>query len=197
MVNLNLVINGGFENNFSNWILDMDNRITRDACEGEKAALVYGIKQDKLQVAPSTIYYLRFRYKLQPHKLIPVIRVTTVFGAPSQNRYERNPDTGEWSFGNAVLTEKPTAHGYTEVVIMFQSASAINPWFGGLLQFDHGDYPREVLTQYLIDDVYLGTSPPPPPPPPDRPNLLKYVIIALSMISSASLGYVIIRKRRK
>jgi len=197
MVNLNLIINGGFEDDFSNWVLDMDNRITSDACTGTKAALVYGIEQRNLQVAVSTIYYLRFRYKLQPHKLIPTIRITTVFGAPSQNRYERNPDTGEWSFGNAILTETQTSNGYMNVLVIFQSTSDINPWMGGVLQFDLGDYPREVLTQFQLDDVYLGTSPPPPPSPPDRPNLLKYAIIALSMISSASLGYAIVRKRRK
>ena len=197
MVNLNLIINGGFENDFDNWVLDMENRITSDACTGEKAALVYGIEQRNLQVAVSTIYYLRFRYKFQPHKLIPIIRVTTVFGAPTQNRYERNPDTGEWSFGNAVLTETHTANGYTEVLVIFQSASDINPWMGGILQFDLGDYPRYILTQFQLDDIYLGITPPPPPPPPDRPDLLKYALIALSMVGSAAAGYAIIRKRRK
>jgi hypothetical protein len=192
MAGINLIINGGFEDDFNNWYLDMDNRIIDDACTGAKAALVYGITQRDIQVAPATIYYLRFRYKFQPHKLIPIIRVTGTFGAFCT----RDPDTGKWSYGNAILTETPTANGYTEVVVQFQSFSDLRPW-RSTLQFENGGYPREVLTQFLLDDVYLSTTPPPLPPPPDRPNLLKYAIIALSMISSASLGYVIIRKRRK
>jgi hypothetical protein len=118
-----------------------------------------------------------------------------MFGAPYQARYERNPDTGAWSFGNAVLTETPTANGYTEVLVMFQSNSVINPWVGGVLQFDHGEYPIEVSTQFVLDDVYLGTTPPPPPPSPEHPNLLKYIAIGLSMLGSAVAGYLIVRKR--
>ena len=60
-------------------------------------------------------------------------------------------------------------------------------WFGG-------GYTSVDNFKAWIDDI----PPPPPPPPPPRSNLLKYAVVALSIIGSViTAGYVIVRKRRK
>ncbi|WP_105566881.1 family 43 glycosylhydrolase [Microbacterium halophytorum] len=171
-----LIVNGGFEDGTSGWIVNDGNATdsavlssTSDAFTGDAAALVTerattgsGPIQDLSgKVAAGETYELQARIKYDAAEAPDAKQFFATMhygGAEYENLVSVTATRGEWAVFDGTFTI-PADQAVSTARLFFETPWTASP----------GDAPDEHLMDFVIDDVSVtGAAPPPPPAPASK-----------------------------